>query len=209
MARILLLLIALVPAVAMATVYKYVDQDGNVVFTDQPHPDAKKLDLPPVPTYSAPEGQPAQGAGPKQSAPEQGAADQGSGYQRFAIVQPAGGATIRSNAGTVEVQLAVEPKLHKGDRIVVTVDGQARWKPTTSTHISLPNLDRGEHQVAARIINGDGQEVASAGPVTIYLHRQSRLFPNRNPSGQPSSPVNNHPNVLSSHPNVVSPSGGR
>ena len=45
MKRFLALLICLLPALAFAgVVYKYIDKQGNTVYTDQPRPGAQRVD---------------------------------------------------------------------------------------------------------------------------------------------------------------------
>ena len=46
MPRLLLVLLLLSPLLATAQVYKHVDQDGNVTFSDIPAPDSEKIDVP-------------------------------------------------------------------------------------------------------------------------------------------------------------------
>ena len=48
------ILLCWVATSAGAAVYRSVDAQGNVTFSDQPARGAEKVELPPVPTYPAP-----------------------------------------------------------------------------------------------------------------------------------------------------------
>ena len=51
------LVISIIMAVSPihAQIYKWVDSDGNVNFSDKPHPGAEEIPLPKVQTYSSPQ----------------------------------------------------------------------------------------------------------------------------------------------------------
>ena len=46
--------IVLAPALASTTVYRWVDEQGIVHFSDQPHPGAQKMRVEDAPTFKAP-----------------------------------------------------------------------------------------------------------------------------------------------------------
>ena len=193
MKRLILLILCFIPLVAGAAIYRSVDKDGNVIFSDQPQPGAKQLKLPPIPTYSPPTPEPS--SGKKKKTPAE------AGYTHFSISQPSNDATIRSNTGTVQVHLSLKPRLHAGDHIVMKVDGQPYGGKLTTTQISFQNLPRGTHTIEAEVVGADGKVLISTSGVTIHLHRASRLLPNRSSAGgAPGS--NPNPNVLSSNPNI-------
>ena len=60
MLRLTRLLLLCFPLLVSAQIYKHVDEDGNVTFTDTPPPNSEKVDLPvsntavPPPVISAP-----------------------------------------------------------------------------------------------------------------------------------------------------------
>ncbi len=156
-----------------AAVYRTVDPEGNVIFTDQPASGAEEVELPPVPTYQAPRYR------PPASRPDDAASPPAPGYRKFAVVSPAPDETVRDNPGNVTVVLAIEPDLDKaaGDRIQIYLDGKPVGKPTTSLQAVLSNVDRGEHRVSAAIVDRNKKTIRRTEPVRFFLHRQSRLFP--------------------------------
>jgi hypothetical protein len=96
-----------------------------------------------------------------------------------AVVEPSGGETVFSNPGVVEVQLASDAALAPGQRIELWVDGAPLPPATTAEQVTLSGLNRGEHTVGARLLDRDGRIVDTADPVTFYVWKASRPFPNR------------------------------
>ena len=162
-----------IAGLASAAIYQTTDEQGNAVFSDEPSSGSKPVDLPPLPTYSAPkyrDPEPATDAsgkpGPK-------------GYSSLRIRQPEADATIRDNTGAVPVAVAIEPKLNQaaGHRLQFLLDGQPVADPGTQTSVTLPNIDRGAHQVQAVVVDASGNELKRSDSVRFYLHRQSVNFP--------------------------------
>lgn len=175
----------LVPTLASAAIYKWVDSNGHVVFSDQPHPGAQKVELPPISTFSD------QGAAQKPAtattsskAKKRPAAI----YHNFVIVKPTAGETFWNNVGTLDVQLGLTPpELREGDKILINLDGKPQGKGITTPRFTLHNLDRGTHVLSASVVDGAGRTLITAPSVTFYLHKASALFPNRrNNSSLPS-----------------------
>ncbi len=165
---------ALCSSASHAAVYKSVDAEGNVVYTDQPAGDAKPLKLPPLSTVPAPSFSPA-----RENADEEKVAGEAGGYQQITIVSPGPDATIRDNTGAVPVNVEVEPDLNSaaGHRFRYYLDGEAQGNPTESAHISFHNVDRGTHSVEVAVVNSAGQELVRSSAVQFHLHRQSINFP--------------------------------
>ncbi len=212
----LLVLVATPVLVAAATVYRWVEPDGTVVFSDQPHRGARKVIIPPANVYK-----PGKLPNPTPFASTtQGAAP----YRVLRISAPAPDATVRRNNGDVTVRLDVEPPLRtdQGQAIALVLDGKRLAERYRAPQAVLRNIDRGTHTLQAQIVNGVGKVLMSSPPVTFHLMRYSRLSAptaqsGRNPNPNVLSPNPNvrsrnpnvlspHPNVLSPHPNVVTPS---
>ncbi len=170
----LLMLLFLLPV--HAEIYRWVDDSGNVVFSDEPQPGSEKVDLPPATTYTpvdeeavtddilklSPE--------EKESTPQQSLPD----YQ-IRIVAPANDESIWVNNGDVTVSLIVEPSLdtERGDQVILRLDGEAVSEPRNSTTFQLNNLSRGTHTLNAEVVDGNGATLTSTGTVTFHLHRAS------------------------------------
>ncbi|MCO6412970.1 MAG: DUF4124 domain-containing protein [Thiogranum sp.] len=173
-----------------ASVYKSVDEHGNVVYTDEPGGDGKQVDLPPLSTYPAPDFKPI-----TIDSPTDGNRDQpgSGGYKSLAITQPAQEGTVRDNTGTVEVQAALNPGLNEaaGHRFQFYLDGKAIGEPLSVPRATIENLDRGAHDVRVVVTDAAGNVLKSSESVRFYLHRMSQNFPHGpKPPSKPASPAN-------------------
>ena len=164
---------SVVCCVALAqTVYKWVDEDGVVHYSDQPHANAEKVHLKAPQTYksSAPDGTlPGGGAGAPAGSPVQ--------YQGCAVVQP-GNDQSYSNIDSLTVVVQTDPALRPGDRIFVTLDGQAlNGGAATGAQFTISPVDRGTHSVAAQVRSADGSIQCQTPSVTFNVQQNSVLNP--------------------------------
>ena len=171
MAIRLALFLCLIATTATADqIYKTVDAEGNVVFTDVPpvnragQPDGQEVTVPAANTY----------APPVVSAPDDDAAppvDKAPAYSDVVIVDPANDATIRENAGEVLVQATTTPGLRAGNRLLLILDGAPTEIAADDGVFQLSNVDRGTHTVAARIVDDADETLLESEPVTFHLLR--------------------------------------
>src|SRR5216684_7582189 len=120
MRRLLFTLIWIVcPLAFAATVYKWVDENGVVHYSDQPHPNAEKVHVEAAQTYKAgaipAAAQPGAGAAPSQPA---------HAYQGCAIAQPADEQAF-NNVDSLTIIVRTDPALRPGDKVFLVMDGQA------------------------------------------------------------------------------------
>jgi hypothetical protein len=169
---IVLLLMTLAAGHAWGEIYRSVDQNGNVTFSDQPSSGAEKVQLPPIPTYEPP---PLPVIAPEPQKKQQVY------YEDFTIAQPANDATLRDNQGIVEVHASLLPRLRTdlGHKVLFYIDDSPRSQPLDSSSIRFTNVDRGTHTLHASVVDAQGMELISTPTVTFYLHRQSVNFPTR------------------------------
>lgn len=149
-----------------ADIYKWVDSQGNVHFTDTPFSGARKLNIPDAQVYSSP-------------VPEPIASEKlRSKYSmknkiiyKIVIVQPDNEATIRNNQGAIAITVRVEPDLLSGDQVQIIFDGRPWGKPQANLLFLFSNIDRGVHTIAAQIMNNGGEVLKLSEPITIYMFR--------------------------------------
>lgn len=175
-----LCLILLWGSVPAATVYKVVRPDGTVLFTDSPQPgdDAEPVEVGPINTV------PSLGS-PRDAFDDTPAAPRGQGYVEVRIVRPENAATIRDNAGNVNVDVHVSPDLRQGDKIELKLDGQTVGGGN-KTAFTLTRMDRGSHSLQAVIKDAAGQVVARSESITFTLQRRSAILQPRPPRPAPS-----------------------
>ncbi len=187
-----ILFISLVISVssAHATIYKSVDAQGNVVFSDQPGGNAQPLKLPPVPTYSPP---PMPASVTTETTPIK--LPPTPGYEQFAVVAPGQDQAFWDNAGDVEVRVSLQPALMTaaGHRLVFYLDGVAGGEPAEDTSTVFHNVDRGQHTVSAAVIDATGKTIQTTEKVRFQLHRLSLNAPLRNNSPPPTPKPNPKP----------------
>ena len=173
--RTWLFILLLLPGMVQAEIYRWVDSDGKVHYSDQPVKGASKVKLPGVSTYKS---KPYKKLTP--SKPKPRPADQT--YQ-LRIVKPQDKETINSNEGDIEVEVEVSPALNvrKGDRLIISIDGKTHI--ATTRKYKLTGIDRGTHVIAAQVFSSTGRVLSSITRVTVYLRKYSRLYRKAPPKG--------------------------
>lgn len=164
--RFLLIILMLVLASPLAAqVYKWVDGDGNIIYSDTPHPGAEEIPASEVQTIKLP---PLPKAGKTPAAKPKAIP-----YKSLAITSPSDGETLRDNPGQVTVTISLSPPLQArfGHKLELQVDGRPFGQPGTATQFQLQNLDRGTHSLLAEVLDKEGQVFASSKSVVFYLHR--------------------------------------
>lgn len=148
-----------------AEVYTWTDSNGVVHFSDRPASGAKRVELPAVQSYTSPPAStllPTPKLGPTE-------ATQPVGYDSLQIVDPPPNTTFRNVDGNVSVSVNIRPDLHEGDRIQLLLDGTVLGQPQRETAFLLTDLDRGEHQIVAQVVNGQGSVMKSSEPLSLYM----------------------------------------
>lgn len=157
---------ALVACAGAAPMYRLVDGDGRVTFTDVPVSTAERVVPRAANIYRA---RPLQ---PRAPNPVAAPPDAFAGYRSVNIEWPLGEA-IRANDGRIRIVAATEPDLEPNHRAVVLLDGQAAQQSDGLT-FDLAELDRGRHELAVRIVDANGMVLAESRPKIIHLLRASR-----------------------------------
>lgn len=159
----LLLGFFIVTSPLQAQIYKWTDANGNIHFSDNPHPGAKELQLPKVQTYSAPP------IPPIETDSEPASNTEAQGYSKITIVQPEDQLTIRNTNGDFSIVTELEPQLKKGDKLQVIFDGLPLGEPQANTVISLHNTNRGSHTIAVQAVNSKNKVLITSDTITIFM----------------------------------------
>jgi hypothetical protein len=175
MNRIALVFIALTAMIFMVAadpLYKWVDEQGNVHYSDKSQPGAKQIKLPPATTFKMPE--PVTAPTNDSDRPQQTDEDRAperAPYTAFEIAAPAPD-QVYWNVTSVTVSLKISPMLHPGDRVTITLDGHVEG-PMSQASFTFEDLDRGAHTVSANLQGQDGS-VMIAKSVTFYIQRGTK-----------------------------------
>jgi len=180
----LLILFAMMLAVtagsAGAQVYKVVDEDGNVTYTDQaPGDGSQPIELRPISVIEAPEFETApkegeEGAEGGEENKEMSLRYLRKNYQDFAIVAPQQEESVWRPDGPITVAWNARYALQEGMSVTIFLDG-ARQATTTEQIIPVVGLERGEHTVTAEIKDAKNRRIATAEPITFFV-RQPGLY---------------------------------
>ncbi len=164
---------------AATKIFKTVDADGNVVFSDLPagsnqNPETVEVEAPNI--FDS-EGAAAQGAEPWVAVGD----DAGAGpalpqaYSSLTIATPAADESIRDNTGNLNVVAHLVPALQSGHSVRLLLDnvpaGLASSAGEDAT-FALSNIDRGTHTLTAEVVDGNGAEhLTFSGARTILVRK--------------------------------------
>ncbi len=181
-------ILLMVSASLFAQVYKSVDEDGNVVYSDQaPHEGATPIKLREISIIEAP-------YYPKAAKDVDELTDEDAekelsirqlrrSFRDFTITSPTQEESIWGTGTDVNVSWNTKNQLLPGMEVSIFVDGKLAGK-TRDGVIPLDRLDRGEHKVTAEIIDSRDRKIATAGPTTFFIKRTvANLRPRPSPSG--------------------------
>ena len=185
------LLLALAPVMASAaTVYRHVDEQGNVSYSDRPD-QGEAVTLSPLTVVPATPD--ASSSSSLNSRPQPGNAGSQSAsspflpYTTFRIASPNNEQTLPTGyAGNVQVELSIEPALRDDHRVRLLVDGQISQSAMHTSVFMVTGLNRGEHQLVAELLDANGRVRHRSEPVTLFVQRASVNMP-RNPNNPSNS----------------------
>jgi hypothetical protein len=177
MRALLFTLICLVCSIAAAaTVYKWVDENGVVHYSDQPHENAEKVQVKAPQTYTAPK---APAVPPSSTRNTSSKPAQTQAYQRCVVTEPTPDQMFM-NTDTVTAGVSVQPAVRQGDTAVVMLDGQrVPGVPATGGQFTISPVDRGAHSIQMTVQDSNGATVCSSPSVTFYVQQPSLQNPQR------------------------------
>lgn len=148
-----------------ADVYREMDNDGNVVYTDQPQgrAQAAPIGLPPINRMEPTESRPAM--------PEAAEKAPFAGYVSAVIVSPRPNKLVPSEQRSIMVQLALKPQLRPDHRVQFWLDDQPLGMPVAQINYEIIGLERGSHRISTQIVNLQGRSLVTLAPVTVQVQR--------------------------------------
>ncbi len=153
-----------------AEVYRQVDSQGNVTYTDEPveGTNAEKIEVRPVTTVTLPKLEAVREPEKLREKVEK----EGSVYNSVAFVAPRDEEAFHSGSGDVEFRVTSSPSLRKNHKYEVTLDGQPVGQ-STSGSVMVRNVFRGTHDAGVSIVDSNGVTVKSGETITFTIHRPS------------------------------------
>ncbi|MFM1886171.1 MAG: hypothetical protein RL026_1328 [Pseudomonadota bacterium] len=175
--RLLPLIFAL-PAVAATEVWRWVDAQGGVHYSDQRVPGAERVTLggmaPAGPAAPAPATPQAAGDALRSEALRTPVR-----YSRCSIALPEAEQLFLAPEPVV-MSLDVRPRLQAGHVVRATLNGEPikGWSASSLGH-TLAGLPRGSYTLAVQILSADGAVACTLPPVTFHVRQPSLLSPGR------------------------------
>lgn len=148
-----------------AGLYKGLDSEGNVSYSDKPFSNAKEI-TPPTITVVDPVK-----VKPKKIIDEK-PVNKKFIYRKFSISSPTDQQTIWNNPA-LTVSLNLKPALNtaEGHKIWLFMDGKPIVKNSSSQTLSIGLAERGEHQLQAHIRNKAGKVIKQTKSITVHIKR--------------------------------------
>ncbi|MCS6129063.1 DUF4124 domain-containing protein [Shewanella baltica] len=150
-----------------ATVYKWIDKDGKVHYSDEPQPNAQVVELKEKTLNQI--------ALPLPKADSNNANQAIESIQyKVNITSPAEEETVRDNNGDFDVVATITPELKSQYLMVLKLDGTPVDQPQIGGTFKLKNIDRGEHTLVVDALTQNGKVFASSSPRKIFLHQAAK-----------------------------------
>jgi len=167
----------LMSSVALAThaqaqdkIYKSVDENGNVTYSDQPPtPDAKPMLLQESNIIETVKAQPA---------PVNAAADEAATQPlQIGILSPQPEETFWGTGNDLPVLLEVKPDMRPGMQVNLYID-DAKIATVASEQTTLQQIDRGTHTFRAELVGINDEIIATSETRTFFMKQYSQNFNN-------------------------------
>ena len=158
-----------------AGLYKGLDAEGNVVYSDKPFDNAEEMTAPPITIVDAPK------IKPKPVTEEKVAEETETKYTRFSITSPKNDQTIW-NESQLMVTTKITPALDtaQGHTTWLIMDGKALVKKSQSTSLLIGRADRGAHTIQAQIRDKNGKIIKRTKSITVHI--KNTVVPRPSPS---------------------------
>lgn len=153
-------------AIAESKIYHWVDKDGNSHFSDTPAADHEEVQIHEQNVFVN------EKVANKTKSTQDPVDDQSEKIDYVAtIVSPIDDQALRSNGGTINIQVSTEPEKENNHKLQLYLDGQALGKPQISPTIQAQNIDRGTHQLQVHLLDADGRLLTKTQIVTVHVQR--------------------------------------
>ncbi len=149
------------------TVYRWVDKNGTVHYSDKKVAGAERISIQISPSHKVPA---APAIAPTKTKP---VAEQSNTKYRASITSPAHDSTLYENTGTISVNVDIKPAFEEGQTLQLLIDGTPVGEKHQSTTLLVTNVDRGSHNLQVQLIDKNGKIIASSEIITVHLRRAS------------------------------------
>lgn len=170
--RLLVTILTTLSMTASAEVYRQVDSQGNVTFSDTPSRGAERIQVKPVTTVTLPKMRDIESRLAPEPKPASNQAD--SLYSKITFTAPENNQAFYSGSGDIAFQVTSTPPLLEGHQFEVTLDGQPVGQNASGT-FTVRNVFRGTHSAQVNVVDARGRPVATGDSITFTVHRPTIL----------------------------------
>ena len=170
------------PSLFAGKVYRVINADGQVTFTDSPpaNASAETVDMP-VTNIAITQPPPSKKTDGDEVTENEVA------YTSARILQPVNSFTVPPGLREVVVQLAFKPSLQAKHLVQLYIDGHKQGSPSAASTFTLTNLDRGQHSLYAEVVGPDKKRKIKTQTVIFHVKQHSSKHNAKNTAPSPSS----------------------
>lgn len=170
--RILLVLIGITFWSSMAAaqpVYKTVDEEGRVTYSDKPPAQREQGDEAQLPAVNTMPEQRVQRSGQNRQRNQPQA--EVPNYQLY-IINPTPESSVPPGQRDLNIVAGLEPNLAPGHTLAFYMDGE-RLTQTRERQFLVQEIYRGSHTIEVEVLDADGRAITRSEPVVVHVHRPS------------------------------------
>lgn len=156
---------------AETKIYHWVDEDGKTHYADTATPGTEKIQVSNQNVVTM-DNIRQESATEEISSLTQAVEESAITYQA-SIVSPADDSALRSNDGTINIQVKTTPEKKNSHKLQLFLDGKPLGSPQISSTIRALNIDRGTHQIQVQLLDEQGKTLSQTQVVTVHLQRAS------------------------------------
>ncbi len=145
---------------AHGEIYKHVDKDGNVSFSDQPRDGGEWVPLEPTNTVSPPQSW--QRHTPRRQRPHT------SQYWQVKIIEPAADTIISNGLAPTRISGQITPAMQAHQRVRLLLDG-VPVAESSRPSFTVDRIARGAHTLQLELRDGDSV-LGSSEPVPVFVY---------------------------------------
>lgn len=160
--------------VAQAEVYKRVDAQGNVTYSDEPLDGGEAIEVKPVTTVTLPKADQVREIVERNRRNEDRDQQPSQPYGNVGFVAPENNSAFHSGSGDVTFSVSSQPALRQGHLFEVSLDGQPIGQ-NASGQFSVNNVYRGSHEASVNIVDSQGRIIQPGQSISFTIHRPSVL----------------------------------
>lgn len=165
---------ALACTVAQAEVYKRVDAQGNVTYSDEPLSGGETIEVKPVTTVTLPKADQVREIVERNQRSQSENREPSQPYGNVSFMAPENNSAFHSGSGDVTFSVSSQPALRRGHMFEVSLDGQPIGQ-NASGQFSVNNVYRGTHEASVNIVDSQGRIIQPGQSINFTIHRPSVL----------------------------------